>query len=138
MVQTKEEKAAYDKAYRVKHKEKRAAYRKEYCEANKEALSAKKKAYRETPEAKETLKAYSETPSGKKSYRIGNWKHKGLICDDVDALYEKYLNTTNCENCDIELTVDRHPTKTTRCMDHDHVTGLFRNVLCHPCNIKRR
>tara|TARA_R110002153_G_scaffold75121_1_gene194603 strand:+ start:94 stop:561 length:468 start_codon:yes stop_codon:yes gene_type:complete len=155
MVQTREEKAAYDKAYRVKHKEKRAAQQKEYREANGETISAKAKAWyeanREENIAKKkelyeknkeeilaTHKEYNQTPSGKKSKCISTWKRLGLICDDIDALYDKVLNTKNCENCGVELTIDRHPTKTTRCMDHCHKTGLFRNVLCNPCNVKRR
>tara|TARA_R110002153_G_scaffold225284_1_gene377923 strand:- start:159 stop:575 length:417 start_codon:yes stop_codon:yes gene_type:complete len=138
MVQTKEEKAAYNKDWCEKNKEKRAAKQKEYREANKEELAVKAKAYNETPECKAKIKEYNQSSQGKKSTRIRNWKFNGLICDDYSALYDKVVNTKNCENCDIELTVDRHPISTTRVMDHCHVTGLFRNVLCNPCNIKRR
>ena len=152
MVQTREEKLAQQKDWREKNREANLAKKKAYYEANKEEISAQKKAhyeknretilakakaYYETPEGKEKKKDHSQTPQRKKSSRISKWKQNGLICDDVDALYEKYLNTKNCEECDIELTVDRHPTKTRRVMDHCHVTGLFRNVLCNLCNVKR-
>ena len=152
MVQSREEKLAKDKEYREKNKEKRAAQQKDWreknreanlaqkkahYEANREELLAKQKAYHQSPEGKEKIKEWRETPEGKKSQRIRKWKSYGLICDDYSALYEKYVNTTNCENCDIELTIDRYNTSTTRCMDHSHETGLFRNVLCQSCNIKR-
>ena len=52
---------------------------------------------------KEKWKVYYEnrkkilaTPEGKKSQNISSWKRRGLI-DDYDKVYEKYLNTDNCE-----------------------------------------
>ena len=84
------------------------------------------------------LKRWRQTPNGKKYNRINNWKFNGLICDDFNVIYDKYMNTTNCDNCNCILTTDRYNTYTTKCMDHDHNTGLFRNILCHTCNVKRR
>ena len=60
-----------------------------------------------------------------------------MINENYDKLYEYYLNCKNCENCNIELTVDKRNTPTTKCMDHSHITGQFRNILCGSCNIKR-
>tara|TARA_R110002153_G_scaffold273314_1_gene443929 strand:- start:45 stop:551 length:507 start_codon:yes stop_codon:yes gene_type:complete len=149
----KEELAAKAKEYRAKNKEEIAAKQKEYREANREEIIAKKKAnyeanreellakqkaYHQSPEAKEKKKEYQQSPAGKKSRRIAHWKSYGLICDDIDALYDKILNTKNCDECEVELTIDKLMTSTTRCMDHCHVTGLFRNVLCNGCNTKRR
>ena len=71
------------------------------------------------------------------SIKINDWKRQGLICDNYNAIYEKVMNTTNCEECNVLLTEDKKNTSTTRCMDHDHTTGLFRNVLCCSCNRKR-
>jgi len=80
---------------------------------------------------------YRQSYKGKKSRKIYEWKRRGLLSDDYDALYEKIYKTTNCEECGILLTKGRKTTSTTKCMDHDHTTGLFRNVLCHSCNTKR-
>ena len=120
------------KKYYEKNKEKRLEYQKQYREKNKE-------------KEKEYIKEYKQTEAGKKSNRISKWKHTGLINENYDKLYEYYnfhneyyLNCKNCENCNIELTVDKRNTPTTKCMDHSHTTGQFRNILCFSCNNKRR
>ena len=121
--------------YREENKEKIKKYQKEYYEKNKEKLNERNKEYRE--KNKEKKKKYQQSDKAIKSNRITNWKQSGVVCDDFDILYDKYINTTNCEEGNIELTVDRYCTLTTRCLDHDHTTGLFRNVLCNRCNLSR-
>jgi hypothetical protein len=76
-------------------------------------------------------------PNILKSNRIKKWRSRGVICDDWDNLYNKYINTTNCEECDIEL-VEGNYGSNKKCLDHDHGTGVFRNVLCNLCNCRRR
>jgi len=132
---TAEERKAYNKAYHKANKEKRKAYDKLYNETHKDEIKAY---YQKNKEKMKTyIKAYNQTPAGKKSHRISNWKQKGVICEDFDALYEYYINTSFCEECEVALTIDKVPSPTTRCLDHDHETGLFRNVLCQACNIRR-
>ena len=86
----------------------------------------------------EYQKQYYQTDAGKKSKRIYAWKNYNppVKCDDFDALYEYYINTTHCENCNIEL-VDGGNKADSRCLDHCHETGEFRNILCHSCNVRR-
>ena len=118
--------------------------RKEYYQKNKEEILSKQKQYQKLwyqknkEQRKEYFKQYKQTPQRKKSNRIGNWKYRGVIHQNFDELYEKYINTKYCELCSVELTEDKIRTHTTRCLDHCHETGEFRNVLCHPCNTKRR
>ena len=64
-----------------------------------------------------------------KSTMIYNWKKSGLIYDDYDELYEVYINTMECQHCQIKFTKNNK-----RCLDHDHTTGLFRKIVCHRCN----
>jgi len=152
--QNKEKERARQKEYYENNKEKIAAREKAYREGNKEKIAAKDKAYREKNKQKIAagrkehyeknkekialwIKAYSQTEQGMKVRRISKWKYYGVICDDWNALYEKYKNTTHCEDCGVLLTEDKRNTKTTRCLDHNHQTGEFRNILCHSCNVRR-
>ena len=64
-----------------------------------------------------------------KAKMIYDWKRRGLICDDYNALYETYIGTMECEHCQIEFTKNNW-----RCLDHNHETGLFRKIVCHKCN----
>jgi hypothetical protein len=128
------------KIYRQENKQKEEIRHKIYNLNNRQKISEKDKIYYKNNKQKinERTKKYQQTVKGKKVRRISDWKNIGLICDDYDALYEKVYNTTNCEECNVLLTIDSKKTKTTLCMDHDHSTGLFRNVLCLSCNIKRK
>ncbi len=82
------------------------------------------------------------TEQGKMNNKIAEWKHnatkknpnhKGLICDsrdDYELVYFTWLNSERCENCNCEYSKDN-----VKCMDHCHNTGIFRNILCHSCNL---
>jgi hypothetical protein len=108
-----------------KHKERKIKYQKEYYKKNKETIDSYKK-------------VYGQTYEGKKRSTKNSWRRYGLNMENFDEIYERYLKTTNCDNCNILLTQSRFATSTTRCMDHDHTTGIFRNILCQACNVKRK
>ncbi len=100
-----------------KDPEKAKEYKKEYQLKNKQKIA-------------EYQKEFRQTPNGKKTYKIGKWKHRGLIHDNYNELYDNYLNTNKCDVC--KYVFDK---SNWRCLDHDHDTGLFRQILCHKCNI---
>ena len=132
---TKEEKKAKNAASYQRNKARDAARYQE----NKTKILAQCKVYRDTHKEEIAAKAKirGQTPAGRKAKSISNWKIYGIICDDWDALYERYITTIHCEQCNVELTTDRYNTETTRTLDHNHDTHLFRNVLCHSCNVRR-
>ena len=108
-----------------KDKEKQKAYLKEYHSKQKQ---------------KDYRYKYYNTPKGKKSKMISNWKQFGLIETEqytFDELYEAYLYCSECEECGVEL-VGGSKAPNRKCLDHDHTTGIFRNILCNTCNVKRR
>ena len=122
-----------DRRYREKNKEKIRQKDKVYREKNKD----KRKEY--LKKNKEKTKRYNQTPQAIKSMRISQWKYRGIICDNWDALYNHYLKTSYCDICKVKLTCDKVSTATTKCCDHDHsiiARPNFRNILCHSCNVR--
>ena len=137
---------AQKKGYNDKNRDKRCEYMKRYHQENKQKqiewrINNKDKRIEYNKKNKDKInlqqRAYRQTEKGDKIYRIASWKYKGVISDDFDSLYEKYMNTNNCENCDIEL-VSGAGLSNKKHLDHDHRTNLFRNVLCGNCNINRK
>ena len=77
-----------------------------------------------------------------KKTKIYDWKKQGLN-DDYDMVYDRYINSNNCENpkCNVVYGKKGDGTGTHKCMDHDHTPGLeknFRNILCCRCNVNLR
>lgn len=113
-------------------------YMKLYAEKNKEKLKIKGYNYRKqrienNPEFyKEQYKKYEET---QKKWRKENkniilekqWLKRGII----DITYEKFEEELKKQNykCLICKKILNNPQ-----VDHDHNTGLFRGILCVPCN----
>ncbi len=138
------------KKYRENNKEKRYKQAKIWRENNKEYCKEKNKKYE--LENKETLKEkrkqkYDENREKILEHvktdintirrsRIQNWKRIGVKCDNFNELYDKYINTTKCEKCNIDL-VEGNKTNQKKCLDHDHETGIFRNIICNKCNNER-
>lgn len=115
-----ERKRATSRKYYAEHKVEIAVYKAAYHIAHK----TEKAVYDAVYDA-----MYRATPAGKKLITISGWKHRGLVHNDFDSLYETYLQATQCSACKNEFK-DSYD----RCMDHDHDTGLFRQFLCRPCN----
>jgi len=120
-----------NKEYREKNKDRKKVYR----DKNKEN---QKKSYLIWKERnKQNVSSYHKewSKNNKRKVKISQWKRMGLISNDYDLLFNKWENTKNCENCNVELTDGN--LKTSRCLDHSHTTGEFRNILCKSCNVRR-
>jgi hypothetical protein len=79
--------------------------------------------------------AYKKTYKGIKSNRMSRWKAKGLILEKGQT-YEDIWNIVEsvdlCMCCGGEFGSSGLAQK---CMDHSHITGFFRSVLCGRCNL---
>jgi len=131
----------YKRQYYLKNKKKISEKNKDYRDNNKDSIKEYQKEYQINNSEKlkeyrqEYQKEYYGTEQYWKTHRISNWKQIGVIHSNYDELYEKYINTENCELCNCKLTYDTPSTKTTKCLDHNHDTGEFRYILCWNCNI---
>jgi len=119
--------------YYEKNKERLLIKQKQYYLDNKERA---KQYYQENKDKlidyqKNYNKEYNKTPQCKKSHLIHAWKKSGLVSEDYEAVYKRYLDTSVCDVCQYQFDE-----KNWRCMDHDHETGYFRQILCNRCNIR--
>jgi len=131
----KEEKRIRNKKYYEKNREKLIEQTKKYYENN---IEYRKKYYENNRDKiLEQKKKYRKTENGFKNNKINKWKCNGVVCDNFEALYDHYTSTAYCDYCKVELSIDKKRSSTTKCLDHCHETGLFRNILCLSCNIKR-
>jgi len=122
-----------------KDPEKRKEYQKKWREEKKEYMKEYNKQYhlKNKEKRKEYDKQRLQTPQGTKINRISSWKTQGIIFHDYELLYEMYMATYYCDECECELN---KCTRSRKCVDHDHsITDKdnFRNILCHSCNTKR-
>ncbi len=79
------------------------------------------------------MREYRKTPKGYKITTIVNWKQQGLV-GDYNSIFERYINTEYCDLCKVLLEGKGGNRK---CMEHDHKTGEFRNIVCNRCNTSK-
>ncbi len=107
--------------YYHKNKEKIRARATDYYHNNKERVLVLAKQYRDS-----------------NAEKVKNWKLKdsfGITIDDYKSMYEKQNGL--CAICNTpETYFDKRIGKTrTLSVDHDHITGKVRGLLCKSCNL---
>tara|TARA_R110000782_G_scaffold21284_1_gene57255 strand:+ start:7312 stop:7653 length:342 start_codon:yes stop_codon:yes gene_type:complete len=77
--------------------------------------------------------------------RVSDWKRQGIILredETWDIIHDTYKNTTNCCACDKDFVMGRGTSTgqgiNGKCLDHDHFTGYYRQILCRSCNTRDR
>ena len=127
------------KIYYMNNKAKCKESHKKWCENNPEKLKEGKRQWviNNYERVNEIRKKWESNNLEKsyKSHKIASWKYNGLI-GNYEEIFDRFINTNNCDLCDVVLTTDRFNTKTTKSMEHSHITGELRNIVCHSCNIK--
>lgn len=114
-------------------------YYKNRYKKNKEKIDKQNSEWRKNnkEKIKECAERYNKTEKGKMCNRIKSWKYIGLITNDYEELYLKYLAAKNCDFCGVLFGGCGDGSGTFKNMDHNHETGEFRNFLCSGCNTRR-
>lgn len=118
----------WQKKYRSSEKGKKKIW--EYSKSEKCKESLKK--YKQSEKGKETNKKFSQTEKGKKNNKKNKWKTRGLNMENFEEIYKRYTMAIFCDICECVLEGNGNNKK---CMDHCHITGEFRNIVCHYCNL---
>ena len=71
---------------------------------------------------------------------IDSWKRRGIKLrddEDWDSVYIQWFIQEKCDDCECELQFGKSGLGCTA-LDHDHVTGFIRGIVCQSCNVKRK
>ena len=131
--QRKENKRICDKKYRERTKEKRKEYDKQYNINNKDKKDRQKKEWNKNNPQKRKDIANKYARANPKVLNINTWKHRGIIDEDFDSLYDYFITQTNCWICSKEFNQESR--MNYRCLDHDHDNGEVRYICCGHCNL---
>ena len=130
-------KKEYNKLWREINKEKIKEYKKEWYSKNKKIISLYSKQYYD--ENKDKIRTYQLNNKEKiKNYYVNNkdkmlenskrcrYKNEyGITMSDYNNLFEKQSGC--CAIC--------HKFYEALCVDHNHMTGKVRGLLCRKCNV---
>ena len=120
-------------AYRAAHRTERAARAKQYRETNAEKIAATKRIYRETHKAEvaEGKRRWSAQNAERRRDTQLRWAY-GISLEEYRAIEAQQGGT--CAICRRAPTPARHFVACLH-VDHDHLTGRVRGLLCDACNM---
>lgn len=115
-----------------------SSYSREYYLKNQEKLQKQRLAYyyRNRDEILDKIKEKNKRPKAKRYYTISNWKRVGILSEDYDDLYDRYVSCDTCENCRCEFSIKGDGVGNFRTLHHDHNSGEPLMFVCQPCNVR--
>jgi len=128
-MKTKEEIALYNLKYRIAHKERLAELKKAWINANRHKKNIYNKNWNN--KNKEYYKRwYSENPDKSKT-KLLKYRY-GITLDDYNRMFTKQEG--KCWICSKHASELKYPLQ----IDHSHITGVVRGLLCTKCNSRLR
>ncbi len=86
------------------------------------------------PHRVEARKIYALKRLHTLSGRRYQWMRQGIKSQDWYDVYDRFYSTNKCELCNVKL---EGKGKYKKCLDHHHLTGEVRNIVCSVCNCER-
>jgi hypothetical protein len=128
-------KIQYDKQRYQKNKEKIKQRCHDNYHNNKDTINEKRrnKYINDNDYQNKAKKRAEEYRRNNKTYRIKSWKKQNIKCNDWNKLYDEYNNTKYCYCCNVKF-IDNSLGKCCKCLDHHHLSGEIRNIICKSCN----
>ena len=128
-MRTKEAIAIYNKQYRTAHRERLAELKKAWFDANPDKKAIHNKKWND--KNKEYYKQWRKDNSDmSKSIWL---KHRyGITLDDYNMMFVKQEG--KCWICNKHASELKYPLQ----IDHSHITGVVRGLLCTKCNSRLR
>lgn len=117
----KQKKAAYNKQYRETHKEQKKVYMKDYNSAHKDS---KRQWCKNNPEY---YKQYYINNPDKVRNKTLKYRY-GITLDNYNRMFAEQNGC--CKICNIHASELKVPLQ----VDHSHITGVVRGLLCGLCN----
>lgn len=121
------------------NKERYDRKRQEWLDRNEEKVTADGKKYYLANRDKLKKQHRDDRVKNHKKYLIYDWLRRNPIkCyEGMDALFDRYINTDNCEICGIDTNATYgYWGADKRVCDHDHNSGYARFICCQSCNVK--